>query len=127
MIIRDSSSETMGRIKSHDAIICRLARLESIQIDKGNSKISVGSAQIILDETLIILPLAEVIDFNVEKERLNKELKKADTEITKLEEKLSNSDFLTRAPEDVVQEQRQKLDTFKDVKERICIAINRLV
>ena len=58
---------------------------------------------------------------------MNKELKKADIEITKLEEKLSNSNFLSRAPEGVVHEQRQKLDASKDVKERICIAINRLV
>jgi len=56
----------------------------------------------------IILPLAGTIDIAVEKARLDKEAKRLDGEIEKVDKKLGNAQFLERAPEEVVTELRER-------------------
>ncbi len=53
------------------------------------------------------MPLGDVIDFGKERTRLEKELKKAQDEIERFDAKLSNEQFVSRAPEDVLNEQRE--------------------
>ena len=59
-------------------------------------------------ETALILPLADVIDLVQERARLGKECDKLAVEIRKLDGKLSNEDFVRRAPPEVVEEQRER-------------------
>ncbi|GJE71760.1 Valine--tRNA ligase [Methylorubrum podarium] len=56
------------------------------------------------------LPLEGIVDLAAEVARLKKEAGKARTEIGKIEGKLGNADFLARAPEEVVDEQRERRD-----------------
>ena len=67
-----------------------------------------GSAQFVIGEAVVALPLGDVIDFAKERARLEKELKKAHDEIARFDGKLSNEQFVSRAPEEVLQEQRDK-------------------
>jgi valyl-tRNA synthetase len=85
-----------------------------------------GSAQVVLDEATVILPLAEVIDLGVERVRLGKERDKAAGEARKLTEKLGNVDFVRRAPEEVVEENRERLATAQAEIARLEAALRRI-
>ena len=61
-----------------------------------------------LEETVVGLPLGDVIDFAKERARLEKDLKKAQEEISRFDAKLSNEQFVSKAPEEVLAEQREK-------------------
>ena len=68
-----------------------------------------GSAQLVLDEATVVLPLADAIDIGTERMRLTRERDKAAGEARKIAQKLDNADFVRRAPEEVVEENRERL------------------
>jgi valyl-tRNA synthetase len=107
----------------HEPHIRRLARLKDIEVGEVIPK---GAVQLVLDEATIALPIAEVIDIAQEKQRLQKELAKADGEIKKLRQKLSNEQFLSKAPEAVVEEQRERLAEEESTRARLDDALKRL-
>jgi valyl-tRNA synthetase len=59
------------------------------------------------------LPLAGVVDLEAEKARLDREIAKVRLEIAKVEAKLGNDDFVARAPEDIIAEHQERLETFQ--------------
>lgn len=62
----------------------------------------------------IFMPLEGLIDVEAERERLGKELAKAEDELKKVNAKLGNENFVTRAPEDVVNEMKERKDHWQD-------------
>ena len=74
----------------------------------------------------MFIPLAEVIDFEKEKARLNAEMKKNDGEIERLEKKLSNEGFIAKAPAQVVEAERAKLEKYKETKLALEAALAKL-
>jgi valyl-tRNA synthetase len=74
----------------------------------------------------ILMPLGGLIDVPTEKARITKEVGKTDKEIAGLEKKLGNQDFLSRAPEEVVAEIRQRLVDEKNRKALLLDAIDTL-
>ena len=67
-----------------------------------------------------------VIDHAQEMERLSKEIRKAEKEIGLLEKKLSNQKFISRAPTEVVQENQERLSSYKASRDKFSEAIQRL-
>ena len=67
-----------------------------------------------------------MIDLAAEKARLDKELAKADADIKRVDAKLGNADFIARAPEEVIDEQREKRDEAAARKAKILEALERL-
>jgi valyl-tRNA synthetase len=61
----------------------------------------------------VALPLAGVVDLKAEKARLDREIAKERLEIAKVEAKLGNDDFVARAPEEVIAEHQDRLETFQ--------------
>ena len=62
-----------------------------------------------LDEATVVLPLEGMIDLKAERVRLGKDRDKAANEAKKMQAKLSNADFVARAPEEIVEENRSRL------------------
>ena len=58
--------------------------------------------------SLLALPLEGIIDLDAERARLTKEIGKLEAEIVKIDTKLGNADFMSRAPQDVVEENRTR-------------------
>jgi valyl-tRNA synthetase len=85
--------------------IRRLARLSDIAFAMAPPP---NSAQMIVRGTVAALPLQGIIDLDVERARLTKDIAKEEREITKIDAKLGNADFLARAPEDVIDENRDR-------------------
>jgi valyl-tRNA synthetase len=67
-----------------------------------------GAAQGVVDEATLVLPLADVIDLAAERARLGREIAKLEDEVRRLDAKLANPGFVSRAAEDVVEETRSK-------------------
>ena len=66
------------------------------------------------------------IDLAAERARLDKEMAKAEADIARVEQKLGNADFLKRAPEDVVEGEREKRAEAQARKVKIGDALKRL-
>lgn len=103
--IKDATQVTLQRLEAHKAIIMRLARLSGIVVAR---EIPKGCAQSVVDEAVLILPLAEVIDLDKERQRLDKETGKWAAELEKLIAKLDNPAFVNGAPEETVEEHRER-------------------
>jgi valyl-tRNA synthetase len=111
------------RADRHADTISRLARLESISFARTAPR---GAAVIVFAETTAALPLAGVIDMAAERARLAREIDKTAADIAKIEAKLSNAQFVAKAPEEVVEEQRERKDALQAVARRLSAALKRI-
>ena len=101
----------------------RLARLSAITLA---SEAPPQSVQIPVRGSTAALPLEGVIDFAAERGRLGKEIAKLKAEEGKIEGKLGNADFMKRAPEEVVDEQRERLAEAQGRRAKLEVALSRL-
>jgi valyl-tRNA synthetase len=124
ILLRDALPETLARASRWIDAIRRLARASEVKPLVG--EMPKGSAQAMLDEATVILPLAELIDFATERMRLAKERDKAAGEARKIAQKLENVDFVRRAPEEVVEENRERLATAQAEMARLEAALARI-
>ena len=124
LMLKDAGPATQASLETHRDLITGLARLESAELLGGD--IPKGAVQDVIDEATFILPIAEAIDIEQEKARLAKEIAKLDGEIGKIEKKLSNQGFLSKAPAEVVEEQRSRRDDSVQAREKLKVASERL-
>jgi valyl-tRNA synthetase len=90
--------------------IARLARVGSIATVEAPPP---GALLLVVRGETVALPLAGVVDLAAEKARLDREIAKEKLEIAKVESKLGNDDFVARAPEDIIAEHQDRLETFQ--------------
>jgi valyl-tRNA synthetase len=117
------SAEVRIRAERWGDTVRRLGRLSQITTVEMAPQHSV---QLIVRGEVAALPLEGVVDLAAEQVRLNKELQKLDGDIAKIDAKLANADFLKRAPEEVVEEQRERRDEAEARKRKIGEALRRL-
>jgi valyl-tRNA synthetase len=122
LVITGASGETTARAKRHEETILRLARMESMSFGKAPA----GAVQIVLDEATLALPLTGIIDVAAESKRLKREIDKVGSEIRQLDAKLANEKFVARAPEHVVEEQRERKADAEATAARLEQALKRL-
>jgi valyl-tRNA synthetase len=85
-----------------------------------------GAIQIVVRGEIVYLPLGGIIDLNAERARLDKELAKADSDIARVDAKLSNDKFVANAPEEVVEEEKEKREEAVSRKDKIAAALATL-
>ncbi len=124
LLVVGANDITKQRLAANSAAIGHLARVE--RIDSAAVSAPKGSLQIVIGEATYASPVGDVIDLKSETTRLRKEIEKLETEIRKISEKLGNPNFISRAPEDVVAEQRQRLSQAEQTRDRLISAIERL-
>ncbi|HEY9345848.1 MAG TPA: valine--tRNA ligase [Inquilinus sp.] len=122
--LRGASAETLRRLDTHGALIRRLARLASIEPSEALPE--KGAAQAVIDETTLVLPLAGIIDLDKERARLTKEIEKNASEVEKIDRKLGNAQFLEKAPDEVVEEQRERRAEAQAAIEKLQQALARV-
>jgi valyl-tRNA synthetase len=122
LVVSGASEETTARAKRHEETILRLARIETMSFGKAPA----GAVQIVLDEATLALPLAGIIDVAAESKRLKREIDKVGSEIRQLDAKLANEKFVARAPEHVVEEQRERKADAEATAARLEQALKRL-
>ncbi len=102
-------------------VLKSIARVNIIQDFKGER--SVGDIQIIHENETFYLKLLNTIDFKTESTRLNKNLSKISSEINKIRIKLDSKNFIENAPDDVIKEQKDRLEEYLSSKLKIEDAI----
>ena len=123
LLVRDANQTTLERLDANNDALETLARLKHISPADTTPK---GSVQFVLDEATYALPLEGVIDIAAETGRLNREIAKANAEITQLQAKLANENFTSRAPAHVVEQQRQRKADAQAVHAKLNNALKRL-
>ena len=103
--------------------IIRLARLSSLSFE---DRVPKASAQIVLGEATVALPLEGVIDFATETARLKKELEKIEKESAAIAGRLGNPGFVAKAPEDVLAETRERKTELDVQRTKTAEAMKRL-
>ena len=122
LVIAGASAETKARVARHEETMLRLARLDKVEFGKPPA----GAVQIVLDEATLALPLAGIIDIGAESKRLKREIDKVGSEIKQLDAKLANEKFVSRAPEHVVEEQRERKTEAEAMAAKLEQALKRL-
>ncbi|MBE2191223.1 MAG: valine--tRNA ligase [Alphaproteobacteria bacterium] len=123
MMIKDASEKTKTRITAYEEIIGRMARIEKITLTDVAPK---GSIQTILDEATIVLPIAEIIDLDKERDRLKKEIDKLAANIDRIDLKLSDDKFVKNAPEEIIAEQKARKLESQTVMKKLSQALKQL-
>jgi valyl-tRNA synthetase len=124
ILLRDADPATLARGARWSEAIGRMARASHFGPLDG--ALPPGSAQTVLDEATLVLPLAGIIDLAAERARLEKDRAKAAVEAGKLEKKLENADFVARAPVEIVEENRARLQAAHDETARLDAALRRI-
>ncbi|MBT4041567.1 MAG: valine--tRNA ligase [Rhodospirillales bacterium] len=118
-----ASDVTVANMGKHSDLIMRLARIESIE---AVTEITEGAVQMVVDEATFVLPIAEVIDLSAEQARLEKEIAKLDSDIDKFTKKLGNEKFVAKAPPEVVETERERLNEANATREKVAEALGRI-
>jgi valyl-tRNA synthetase len=106
VLLKNSTDIDQQRLKANRDFLSRLANLESIALLEGDAP---ASATALVGKMEILIPLEGLIDKQAELARLDKEIIKLDKIIKQSSGKLSNENYVAKAPADVVQKEREKL------------------
>ena len=123
LILAGASAETKGRAQRWNDVVKRMSRLSDISFADAAPE---GAVQLLVRGEVAALPLKGVIDFSAEKARLDKELTKAEADIKRVDAKLANEKFVANAPEEIVEEEKEKRDAALARKTKILEALERL-
>jgi valyl-tRNA synthetase len=124
VLLQGADADALARAERWIEPIRRLARTSDIQPVEG--ALPQGSALAVLDEISVVLPLAGLIDLDVERARLKREREKLIADAKKIRQKLDNADFVKRAPEEIVSENRERLTAMEAEAARLAAALERL-
>ncbi|TCZ54997.1 valine--tRNA ligase [Roseicella aquatilis] len=124
LLVRDAAPESLARAGRWIEAIRRLGRVTEITPLDG--QVPKGVAQAVLGEATVMLPLEGVIDVPAERARLAKARGTAEGEAKKIAAKLGNADFVARAPEEVVEENRERLAAARAEIARLDAALARI-
>ncbi len=124
ILLRDAAPETLTRAGRWSEAIRRLARVSDLEPLVG--EMPKGSAQAVLGEATVVLPLAGLIDLHAERARLARDRAKSAQDAENIAKKLDNADFVRRAPVEIVEENRERLQVARDEVARLDAALRRL-
>ncbi|NLC78868.1 MAG: class I tRNA ligase family protein, partial [Ruminococcaceae bacterium] len=104
--------------------IKRLASAE--EVITGTSFDISGAVQVVTDSARVLIPMAELVDTEKERARLNKELEAVEKDIAVLKGRLENEQFTSKAPAKIIEQEREKLGKAADKKANIEQSLSNL-
>ena len=123
LLVKDACDMTKQGFEAFGEVMQRMARLESIDFTDEAPK---GSIQTVIDDTTLILPIADLIDLDQERERLKKEIDKLDENINKISKQLDNQNFVANAPKEVIDEKKDIVVNDEQKKTKLRTALEQL-
>ena len=123
LVLLEGSKALRERLLTHGDTLKRLARVDANTYAKTAPK---GSAMVVAGETTAALPLAGIIDMEAEKKRLAREIEKAESDIAKMDAKLSNPSFMERAKPEAIEEAQARKAELAGMVKRLAAALKRL-
>jgi valyl-tRNA synthetase len=123
--VQAQEESTRETIKQYQDMIINLARLKSFSVEKAGKRPK-SAATAIVDDATIFVSLEGIIDFTKEIKRLEKEINKLTNELTVVSKKLSNEDFVSKAPAQVVGKVKEKHRIFVEKQEKLKSHLDRI-
>ncbi|MFL5447489.1 MAG: valine--tRNA ligase [Gemmatimonadales bacterium] len=114
-VVTGENQATLAALREERATIVRLAKLSDLSFEETPER--VGGHAVLSDGTALFVPLGEAIDVGRECGRLSSEVDRLIRLVESQEKKLGNEQFVSRAPTEVVERERQKLSTWKEQRE----------
>lgn len=118
LLIKNASSEELTWLKKYHEILIALCKISKITTLDSTEAVPPSAASVIGNLELLI-PMAGVIDKDAELSRLAKELAKVEKDIAHIEGKLTNPQFAERAPDEIIDKEKEKLSQARLTQEKI--------
>ncbi|REL31787.1 valine--tRNA ligase [Thalassotalea euphylliae] len=112
VLLTNVSAEDQRRLDDNEQFLSSLAKLESIQVLDDASE-APASASAVIGEMTVLIPMAGLIDKDAELARLSKGIEKLEKDVQRVKGKLSNENFVGKAPEAVIEKEKAKLAEAK--------------
>ncbi|MBL8530268.1 MAG: class I tRNA ligase family protein, partial [Hyphomonadaceae bacterium] len=123
LLLIGADAATEARLERYQDLIDRMARLEYSTSAKAAPG---GAVTFVLDGATVALPLEGVVDLPAEAARLEKDIAKLNAEIGKMDAKLGNADFVAKAPEEVVDELRERREETAAASVKLAAALAQI-
>jgi valyl-tRNA synthetase len=125
VLLKDASSGDIEKLKETNQYIQDLAFTEKVTVLDDRKTIPI-SATALLGGTKILIPLEGLIDIKSEQSRLERKLTKIQKDLKSTEQQLSNHNFLSNAPKDIVKQLESRRENFIRDKQKIAEQIKML-
>lgn len=112
----NASNADIMRTETHGEILRRMARAEDVTLP---NEMPPGAVSAVVGSTVAALSIADLIDVSEARKRLDKEIATLDKDITSTEKKLGNADFVAKAPEEIVEENRERIRDWTARREKL--------
>ncbi len=112
----EAAGAAIERHQNEIAILARVSETEQIALDREKPR---GAASFITEDVEIFVPLAGLVDISQEMKKLEKERGKVEKELAKVQGKLSNENFLKKAPAEIVKKEKEKKEALEARLEKI--------
>ena len=116
-VVEDDDLETL--IINSKRYYTNLASAEDVEISHSREGFDENYISVVLERCEAFLPLKDLIDYDKEIERLEKEKEKLEAEIKRVKGKLSNQGFVSKAPEDVVNAEKEKQIKYEEMMDKV--------
>lgn len=113
-------------IESSSAYFEKLASASEVLVQGDKTGIEEDAVSIVVAGATIFIPFAELVDIEKEVERLMNERKKLEAELKRVEGKLNNQSFISKAPAAVIEEEKQKKEKYKSMMEQVLSRLSAL-
>ena len=104
----------------------KLASASDVEILDGKAAVDSNAVNVVVEAAEIFLPLGELVDKTAEIERLTKEKKNLEAEIKRVEGKLGNQGFVSKAPAKVVEEEKAKGEKYRDMLSKVLKSLEEI-
>ncbi|MBW7889059.1 MAG: valine--tRNA ligase, partial [Bacteroidetes bacterium] len=110
--------EKISVLENNLAALKKLCKLDSTAIGIGQPKPGYAASAVVKGQEIYI-PLEGLIDINVEKERLQKEITRLEGQLRGVLAKLQNENFVSKAPKDILEKEQSKKQNFQQTLEKL--------
>ena len=118
IIISSNNDLVNDTFKTSEVFFKPLAFASDIIIEE-HKNAPEGAVSVVIPNGVLYMPFDELVDIEKELDRLNKEKEKLIKEVERVEKKLSNEGFVSKAPERVILEEKEKMNKYKDMLEKV--------
>ena len=120
-------AESCARFESCKKSFTNLAFAKEIHVQQDKNGIGEDAVSIVVADGVVYLPLEDLIDREKEIERLTKEQERLTKEIARCEGMLNNPNFVNKAPAAKVEAEKEKLEKYKEMKEKVNLQLTQMV
>ena len=114
-----AEGDVLDTLKDAERYIKNLANITDVAFVSAKEEAPEESMSAVINGAEIYIPLEDLVDYKAEYERLLKEQKKLEGEVKRVEGKLSNQGFINKAPEKVINEEKEKMVKYKEMLEKV--------